>query len=35
MAKRDGVNRMFALGRLKTGEMNKAEAEYAERLRAL
>ncbi len=27
--------RMLALGRLKTGEMNKTEAAYAERLRAL
>ncbi|HGM6611867.1 DUF1064 domain-containing protein [Stenotrophomonas maltophilia] len=27
--------RVLALGRLKTGEMNKTEAAYAERLRAL
>lgn len=27
--------RLLALGRLKTGEMNKTEAAYAERLRAL
>lgn len=27
--------RMLALGRLKTGELNKTEAAYAERLRAL
>lgn len=27
--------RMLALGRLKTGEMNKTEAAYAARLRAL
>lgn len=36
MAGQVGVGRrMLALGRLKTGELNKTEAAYAERLRAL
>lgn len=36
MGRINGVERrMLALGRLKTGEMNKTEAAYAARLRAL
>ncbi|WP_448177610.1 DUF1064 domain-containing protein [Stenotrophomonas maltophilia] len=34
-AKSSAGRRMLALGRLKAGELNKTEAAYAERLRAL
>ncbi|UXB22788.1 DUF1064 domain-containing protein [Stenotrophomonas maltophilia] len=35
MARASGPERILALGRLKTGELNKTESAYAERLRAL